>query len=492
MIQRIIQRNVISILIVLWTVVVMLFMSPDSPFHGPYMRTDTACFFTGGKALMNGLMPYVDFTDSKGPFLWFIYGIGYLMSPHSYLGVFIISVFFYSVTFYYNFRIADIFLHDKKRALAASFLMAFAYFGFDFHVEVRIEDFSLTFVSIALYKLFKMYYADEYSKGGLLVIGSCFSALFLMKFTIAAMYGIIILLALWYQMRKRKLFSAFSWITLGAVLFAFPFVIYLVATGTFMPFINEYFLATISTAPNMTACWSGSAIDWTIRIVFVQMLLMDDLFFVLILIGGIALGLKLEKYRWIPLIIGAFFYWLASYHFGGFYYYGICTIFLLYLFIAILLSVRNSFTPPNILLFLGFSLVWGICMNRYGKLSDYVIWHGPIHKTHYEKISAIISEKKKPRVLYYKLLDYGFGLACEPLPAGKYWMFQNGCSPQMTKEHKDLLYSGVADYVIMNKCALGEDVTTAELLEMNYQQCYECSYYVGGATVELILFKKIS
>lgn len=348
MIQRIIQRNVISILIVLWTVVVMLFMSPDSPFHGPYMRTDTACFFTGGKALMNGLMPYVDFTDSKGPFLWFIYGIGYLMSPHSYLGVFIISVFFYSVTFYYNFRIADIFLHDKKRALAASFLMAFAYFGFDFHVEVRIEDFSLTFVSIALYKLFKMYYADEYSKGGLLVIGSCFSALFLMKFTIAAMYGIIILLALWYQMRKRKLFSAFSWITLGAVLFAFPFVIYLVATGTFMPFINEYFLATISTAPNMTACWSGSAIDWTIRIVFVQMLLMDDLFFVLILIGGIALGLKLEKYRWIPLIIGAFFYWLASYHFGGFYYYGICTIFLLYLFIAILLSVRNSFTPPPI------------------------------------------------------------------------------------------------------------------------------------------------
>jgi len=222
------------------------------------------------------------------------------------------------------------------------------------------------------------------------------------------------------------------------------------------------------------------------------MLLMGDLFFVLILISGIALGLQLEKHRWMPLIIGVFFYFLASYHFGGHYYYEICTIFLLYLFIAILLSVRNSFTPPNILLFLGFSLVWGICMNRYGKLSDYVIWHGPIHKTHYEKISAIISEKKKPRVLYYKLLDYGFGLASEPLPAGKYWMFQNGCSPQMTKEHKDLLYSGVADYVIMNKCALGEDVTTAELLEMNYQQCYECSYYVGGATVELILFKKIS
>ena len=30
---------------------------------------------------MNGLTPYVDFTDSKGPLLWLIYGIGYLRAP---------------------------------------------------------------------------------------------------------------------------------------------------------------------------------------------------------------------------------------------------------------------------------------------------------------------------------------------------------------------------------------------------------------------------
>ena len=29
---------------------------------------------------MNGMVPYVDFTDSKGPSLWLIYGIGYLLS----------------------------------------------------------------------------------------------------------------------------------------------------------------------------------------------------------------------------------------------------------------------------------------------------------------------------------------------------------------------------------------------------------------------------
>ena len=491
-VYRIIKNNKRGILIVLWTIVVMSFMSPDSPFHGPYMHVDSACFFMGGKALMNGLMPYVDFADSKGPLLWLIYGIGYLISPHSYLGVFIISVFFYSVTFYYNFRIADIFLHDKKRALAASFLMVFAYFGFYFHLEIRVEDFALAFVSIALYKLFKMYYTDDdNSIGGLLAIGAYFTALLLMKFTIAAMYGIIILLALWYQMRKRKLFSALLWITLGAVSCALPFVIYLVATDTFMPFVNEYFLATISTAPNMTACWSGSVMNWTIRIVFVQMLQMGDLFFVLILIGGISLGLTLEKNRWMPLVIGAFFYFLASYHFGGYYYYGICTIFILYLFIAILLVTKSPITRNYFLFFFGFTLVWGISMNRYGKLSNYVIWHEPIDKIHYEKISAIISEKKKPLVLYYKFLDFGFGLDGEPLPAGKYWMCQNGCSPRMEKEHKDLLYSSVADFIIMNKTAIGKDITKEKLEKMNYQQCYECSYFEGSIRVELILYKKI-
>ena len=46
-----------------------------------YGHNDSAWFFMCGKAVMNGLTPYVDFTDSKGPLLWLIYGIGYLRAP---------------------------------------------------------------------------------------------------------------------------------------------------------------------------------------------------------------------------------------------------------------------------------------------------------------------------------------------------------------------------------------------------------------------------
>lgn len=497
MMRKVIEKYYVSILLALWAFFILFIMSPDSPIHGPYMRTDSACFFMGGKALMNGLLPYVDFSDSKGTFLWLIYGIGYLISPRSYFGVFIISVCFYSLTFYYNYKIANIFLSEKKQSIAASLLMAFAYFGFVYHFEVRVEDFSTTFVSIGLYKLFEMLYCKDGGKSvrQFLIIGGCFTPLLLMKFTIAGMYGVIILVAIWYQVRENKqfLFPLF-WIISGGLLIALPFVIHLVITGTFLPFVNEYFFKTLSTAPSMTACWANGLVEWAKMIILNKFILLEDSYLIFIILGGGLLGFYVPRYKWVPVLVGLSFYLLSSFHFGGHYYYCICSIFLLYLFIDLMLIIRPSISKKYVILFLVYSVIWGFCENRYGKLSDYLIWHSPKDKIHYEKISSIMSEKKKPLVLYYELLDYGFGLESEPLPAGKYWMCQNGCSPQMQKEHKELLYSAVADYVIMRKSVLDEDITIEKLAELNYHQCYECSYHVDNnwnSVVDIVVFKKL-
>ena len=63
------------------------------------------------------MIPYVDFADSKGPLLWLIYGIGYLISPHDYLGVFLLSIPLYTCIFYYLFKISFIFLQDKRKSI---------------------------------------------------------------------------------------------------------------------------------------------------------------------------------------------------------------------------------------------------------------------------------------------------------------------------------------------------------------------------------------
>ena len=60
----------------LFAFIILLLVSPDSYTHDVYFRVDSGCFFTAGKAWMNGMVPYIDFADSKGPLLWLIYGVG--------------------------------------------------------------------------------------------------------------------------------------------------------------------------------------------------------------------------------------------------------------------------------------------------------------------------------------------------------------------------------------------------------------------------------
>ena len=492
--MKIINKHSIVIALTFWSFLVLFVMSPDSPIHGPWMRTDSACFYMAGKAWMNGLTPYVDFSDSKGPLLWLIYGISYLISPGSYWGIYIISAIFYTITFYYNFKIANIFLHNKQYALAITLLMTLAYFGFDFHFEIRVEDFATSFLSIALYQLFIIIYSGDNNNAycRLTLIGCCFTAALLMKFSIAIMFGIIILLALWYYICEQKQFIIpLSLIIGGGIGLALPFFIYLALVGAFFPFVNEYFLTTVSTADALISHWGGDLGTWTKTIVLHKIILLGDKLWALILLGGGLLGYQLSHYKWVPILIGFSFYFLSSYHFGGYYYYGICCVFIIYLLIALFQMFKPTISRKYICVFLLFSMAWGIYENRYGRLTDYVIWHDSGDKTDYGNISAIISERKKPMVLYYKLLDYGFGLENVPLPVGKYWMCQNGYTQKMEDEQKKLLYTSKADFIIMNKLSINKDFTIAQLEKMSYRKCYVCTYYVGGDVVDLVLFKKI-
>ena len=111
--QQTIPSHRLAFLFLMGYAFLLLFiLSTDSYTHDLFPRVDSACFFTAGKAWMNGMVPYVEFTDSKGPLLWLIYGIGYLISHHDYIGVFWISCLWYSFTFYYMFLTAEVFLAD--------------------------------------------------------------------------------------------------------------------------------------------------------------------------------------------------------------------------------------------------------------------------------------------------------------------------------------------------------------------------------------------
>ena len=135
----------------LFSTFVLSWLSPDSfLMHEWGSRGDSSWFFTCGKAWMEGLTPYVDFTDSKGPVLWLVYGLAYLLTPTSYSGVLWMSVVALTVTLEFVWRTSRLFA-GHRTSLVAVVIMSVLVLLRPVHNETKAEDFCLPWISIGLY-----------------------------------------------------------------------------------------------------------------------------------------------------------------------------------------------------------------------------------------------------------------------------------------------------------------------------------------------------
>lgn len=142
----------------LFLAVLFLLISPDAYFHGIFSRCDSGIFYMCGKAWMNGMTPYVDFSDSKGPYLWLFYGIGYLLARYSMVGVYWLFVVSYTGVYYLNYKSARVLGLTKERALICTLLMTFSYF-YRIHSEFRAEDVAQLFIVLSFYQALNVLWA---------------------------------------------------------------------------------------------------------------------------------------------------------------------------------------------------------------------------------------------------------------------------------------------------------------------------------------------
>ncbi|MCR5092366.1 MAG: hypothetical protein K6B72_00070 [Lachnospiraceae bacterium] len=94
--------------------VLLLFCTRSSPLYPMNNWDDANSYFSMGKAMMNGMVPYRDLFDQKGILLYFLYGIGYLISHTTFLGVFIIEVIAAMFHFWAVLKIAFLLTEDEK------------------------------------------------------------------------------------------------------------------------------------------------------------------------------------------------------------------------------------------------------------------------------------------------------------------------------------------------------------------------------------------
>ncbi|MBO7609993.1 MAG: glycosyltransferase family 39 protein [Muribaculaceae bacterium] len=431
----------------------LLLVSPDSYLHDLYNRVDSAWYYMCGKAWMEGMTPYVDFTDSKGPLLWLIYGIGYLISPRDYTGVFWLSCLSYVATLWLVYRSALLLLGDRRWALLCAVLMPLAYFYPYIHEETKTEDFAQPFIALCLYGCLQLIYESRLRHGIivklLLLIGASVACVLMMKYSLVPMLGFFAILAIVAARRhKVKVLTSLGWIAAGFVVALLPWCIYFAMAGNFMAFVKEYFLATFDTLQYLRD-EHGTIIDILRKFRLHNIV---TLFPLLCLGGSLLHAFCFSRFRWLAPVATLWFFLCTIPNAWWLYYYNTCTWTLFFGITAVLVIMKHFTSSPSRFALATAAIAVTAAVGVWSVLivpqNFFTIKH-PARDAYYRYV-YLMNQVKQPRVIYWDIYSTGFETAVGGLPACKYWAGQNGATPKMRQEQEACVKTGIADFVLVS------------------------------------------
>lgn len=459
----------------LWAFVILFFVSPDSYTHDMFYRWDSAWFFTCGKAWVEGLRPYVDFADSKGPVLWLIHAVAYVLSPYNYLGLFWLSVLLYGVIFYIDYKIADLFLKDARLSWLVVLFLPWVYFNPWYHFEISAEDWCQPVVSLVMYRMVKLLYVKENSRKELCVtgfiLGFALMWTLLIKFSLTVMLGVSECYCLYYLIRERtNIVKPLLFFSLGVLSLAAPILAYMLYTGILEAFVAEYFVHTLQTVSSDNPL--GDYIHEWFR-TFADAYYM--VLFSLCVIGCYLLGRKMGKDKYFLMIAFLGFYGLAIHHNIHRHYVNCCLFFLLPFLIYMIQAYQEELLSAYqrtkrlavvVVLFLTILVNWTY---TEGFIVPNLFFVNQQDRTDYYTVGYYMSQVQRPTLLYYRFAERGYGTLAGALPASKYWSTQTDPTQEMLDvQHRDAM-TGKADFIITYLTPENDKLFT----EIGYRKVYE-------------------
>jgi hypothetical protein len=250
-----------------------------------------------------------------------------------------------------------------------------------------------------------------------------------------------------------------------AVLIAAPFIIYFIMTDTLHAFFHNYFVLAYETVMNEDGGSPTLMQD-------IDIILSDYrkiIFIAVVFVSGILLSLQLKRYKYVPVTIALLFIAVTSLHNIWHYYYGICYIFILYLFIDVLLIYNNRARRISYLLLTTYIIVACLYGNLItGELRLNTIFTHNDDRKAFQELSDVMKDVKSPKILDYECQEFGFGVMYDPIPAGEQFAYPNGGTPPMIENHRQILIDRKADFVITYcRDDQPEKIQTLRLIEAN-------------------------
>ena len=452
------------IILCLVTFAAFFLTSVDSPLHdsmvahGHYVRHDSAWYFMCGKAWMNGLSPYVDFSDSKGPLLWLFYALAYLISPRSWMGVFWINALAYIVTSCLLFKVSLLLTDSPKKSLWMGILLLPIYFIPPFIFDDKAEAIALPFVALSMLMACK----SVYGKGGSFFWwGFAFGAIVLIKFNIAAMTGIFFI-AMAVRLKGWKAFFSSAGLALaGFAVAVLPITAYFLWKGLMGAFIQEYFVTTYVTMSRVIE--RGDSLFAHKKAVS---------YMCLALAGTISSAFVLRKGKWFPPVALAWFF-LCLGPYARTYYMIPVNVLAVFTALVIVRCFDGDFGYRRYVFgaIIAAAVVFVGSTNHNSYKRDYFYGRNMnLFRERAREYVDLLSSEHNPRVLYWHCGDHGYGIEAEDLPACRYWAMQAGHTPEMDEEQENCAKNLLADFVFVHTY---DKRRQQMLLEWGYTHCYK-------------------
>lgn len=139
---------------------------------------DSCIFKIIGLGFIQGKVPYVDLFDHKGGFLFLIQALGFILLPNK-LGVFVIQLFNLSITLYFLYKTARLFVSPPKSFVVI--LLTMIYFISCIQEGNQCEEYMLSFITVSLYLCLKCFVLNSPNSHPIiysLIYGIAFACIF--------------------------------------------------------------------------------------------------------------------------------------------------------------------------------------------------------------------------------------------------------------------------------------------------------------------------
>ncbi len=205
---------------------------------------DSNCFYTMGKAMVHGKVLYRDLYEQKGPLLYMIHAIGYLISPGSFTGVYLIESVCGGLFLYSAHRILKPYCGWASIAVLP-ILGALVYSAPSLSYGDSAEEFCVPMYALCMMVSFLALREDRpVSKGGCFLAGAMGACVLWIKYTMLGFFVgwfIVPALIVLFKRQWKRFFEMILWVLLGVIAASLPILIYFTVHGALGDLYQVYF-----------------------------------------------------------------------------------------------------------------------------------------------------------------------------------------------------------------------------------------------------------